>query len=53
MSAIQGYRLEECLKFRGLDDKGSPDMRVAPATRTRGEGGRRLPSPLVIDNKYT
>ena len=26
----------------------SLDIRVAPATRTRGEGGRRPPSPLVI-----
>ena len=26
----------------------SLDIRVAPATRTRGEGGRRPPSPLVF-----
>ena len=28
----------------------SLDIRVVPATRTRGEGGQRLPSPLVHNN---
>ena len=28
-------------------DTSSLDSRVAPATLTRGEGGRRPPSPLV------
>ena len=31
-----------------LNTTSSLDVRVAPATRTRGEGGRRPPSPLVL-----
>ena len=42
--------------INSLNTTSSLDIRVAPATRTRGEGGRRPPSPLVIiisihDNK--
>ena len=34
--------------INSLNTTSSLDIRVAPATRTRGEGGRRPPSPLVI-----
>ena len=34
--------------INSLDTTSPLDIRVAPATRTRGEGGRRPPSPLVI-----
>ena len=33
--------------INSLNTTSSLDIRVAPATRTRGEGGRRPPSPLV------
>ena len=34
--------------INSLNTTSSLDIRVAPATRTRGEGGQRPPSPLVI-----
>ena len=34
--------------INSLNTTSSLDIRVAPATRTRGEGGRRPPSPLVL-----
>ena len=33
--------------INSLNTTSSLDIRVAPATRTRGEGGLRPPSPLV------
>ena len=33
--------------INSLDTTSSLGIRVAPATQTRGEGGRRPPSPLV------
>ena len=33
--------------INSLNTTSSLDIRVAPATRTRGEGGQRPPSPLV------
>ena len=33
--------------INSVNTTSSLDIRVAPATRTRGEGGRRPPSPLV------
>ena len=33
--------------INSLNTTASLDIRVAPATQTRGEGGRRPPSPLV------
>ena len=37
--------------INSLNTTSSLDIRVAPATRTRGEGGRRPPSPLVHINE--
>ena len=34
--------------INSLNTTSSLDIRVAPATRTRGEGGLRPPSPLVL-----
>ena len=34
--------------INSLKTTSSLDIRVAPATRTRGKGGRRPPSPLVL-----
>ena len=34
--------------INSLNTTSSLDIRVAPATRTRGEGGQRPPSPLVL-----
>ena len=34
--------------INSLNTTSSLDIRVAPATRTRGEGGRRPPTPLVL-----
>ena len=36
--------------INSLNTTSSLDIRVAPATRTRGEGGLWPPSPLVIIN---
>ena len=36
--------------INSLNTTSSLDIRVAPATRTRGEGGQRPPSPLVSVN---
>ena len=38
--------------INSLNTTSSLDIRVAPATRTRGEGGRRPPSPLVCIMHY-
>ena len=38
--------------INSLNTTSSLDIRVAPATRTRGEGGRRPPSPLVYIIAY-
>ena len=34
--------------INSLNTTSSLGIRVAPATRTRGEGGRKPPSPLVL-----
>ena len=39
--------------INSLNTTSSLGIRVAPATRTRGEGGLRPPSPLVIIIKIT
>ena len=39
--------------INSLNTTSSLDIRVAPATRTRGEGGRRPPSPLVYSKEWS